>query len=247
MKKLLSCSLALMALLATDSALAQQRKPVHRPARGAPQQPMPNLQEPRVNYSYAEALYSSGYFGGSDFRIESEEGFRVGASYPFFGPMFAFASYSYQAYEQQDLEVDGDLEEANLGLGAHIETGPVSFFGRASYETRDAKDEVEDQTTESDGYGLESGVAAALPGGAELQLSYKFSRLEPDDSEGDLDIDALRLFGVLPLTPWIGVVAGAEIRDFKSSLDTPSGPVEIESDEERYFLGIRARLPSNWR
>jgi hypothetical protein len=201
------------------------------------------------SFSYLEAGYSIDStieaFGQS---YDSDDSYRIDASYQFNRHVFATARYYSAGY---DFEGDSDfgLSGYSLGVGykgriSHTESMPVEWFAVLSYEYSDTHSQLHDVNYDEsrDGVGLEAGIRAAVTDRLELMVSA-FEQSYGSDSlllNGDLSGLSFELGGALQLRQDWYLTASYRTGEL-DYLTLPNYPskYKLELDRDEVFVGVR--------
>jgi len=201
------------------------------------------------SFSYLEAGYSIDStieaFGQS---YDSDDSYRIDASYQFNRHVFATARYFSAGY---DFEGDSDfgLSGYSLGVGykgriSDTESMPVEWFAVLSYEYSDTRSQLHDVNYDEgrSGVGLKAGVRAAVTDRLELTVSA-YEQSYGSESlllNGDLNGLSFELGGALELRRHWDLTASYRTGEL-DYLTLPNYPsrYKLELDRDEVFVGVR--------
>jgi hypothetical protein len=201
------------------------------------------------SFSYLEAGYSIDStieaFGQS---YDSDDSYRIDASYQFNRHVFAAARYYSAGYDFEGNSNFG-FSGYSLGVGykgriSRNESMPVEWFAVLSYEYSDTHSELQgvnyDQSR--DGVGLKAGIRAALTDRLELMVNA-YEQSYGNDSlllNGDLDGLSFELGGVLELRDNWSLTLSYKTGEL-DYLTLPNYPsrYKLELDRDEVFVGVR--------
>jgi hypothetical protein len=201
------------------------------------------------SFSYLEAGYSIDStieaFGQS---YDSDDSFRVDASYQFNRHVFTTARYYSAGYDFEGNSNFG-LSGCSLGLGyrgriSHTESMPVEWFAVLSYEYSDTHSELDSVNYDEsrNGVGLKAGIRAAVTDRLELTVSAYEQSYGSDALllNGDLSGLSFELGGALQLRPNWDLTASYRTGEL-DYLTLPNYPSEykLELDRDEVFVGVR--------
>jgi hypothetical protein len=209
----------------------------------------PAFSADEFSFSYLEAGYSIDStieaFGQS---FDSDDSYRIDASYQFNRHVFATARYFSAGYDFEGNSNFG-FSGYSLGLGykgriSHTESMPVEWFAALSYEYSDTHSELQDVNYDEsrDGVGLKAGVRAAVTNRLELMVNAYGQSYGSDALllNGDLSGLSFELGGVLELRPNWDLTASYRTGEL-DYLTLPNYPSEykLELDRDEVFVGVR--------
>ena len=154
-----------------------------------------------MSYSFIEATYLDTEIDDNNFDVDGD-GFGVSGAIELNETLFLQAGYA-----SQDFDFSIDLDQFNVGIGAHLPLAEnVDLVGAVNYI--DAEVDTRFGDIDDDGYGLDLGVRARLAEQFEVEGGINYVDL--DDSG---DETSLQLGGRYYLSQELAFGAGVQIGD----------------------------------